>query len=332
MPKISKTPQSKQKNTLDNYVKKQLNNAYLELLDEEELQVNDPNKTMCVLNTTAELVPNKTENGATIPVSDPKTSGCAPIDLAKIVMLEEKCAKLELQNKKLLKDNKALKKLLSESKNLILYKDIQLKKLNENEQSKETKQLLFEKHNEKFTEEQLIGLRSVPKGKSKDSEFMTLLMGFLYGDHVEKMCVKQKRGCNKTEISQDIMTMFGEMLWERVNSECIPQQTVLMRCSSLKRLISCGIYNNNRKKRSSQAKAGSTQVTAVATGATKTTTGFTQTPVATSSMALPNYNTFSNAPTFDPNSYYGPHPYPHYPYPPYQYPPYSYHQGYFQPQ
>lgn len=334
MSKISKNLKKTQKNTLDIYVKKQINNAYLNLHADNEPQVDDLSRAVSTINEPVKLMlldepsskppiklqpqlqpVNKTvvltENGANLQVNDPRISENTTIDSAKVAMLEEKCAALETQNKQLMKDNKALKKLLSESKSINLYKDIQLKNLKKNDRSNEVKPLLFAKYKDKFTEEQLFELRSVSKGKSKDSEFMTLLVDFLYGKNVDKMCIRQKKGSTKTEIDNDTMAMIGKMLEERVNTEGIPQQEVVMRCGSLNRIIGNGIYNNNRKKRSTQTNAPQQPRETVAAN-NELNSGM-------------NYNSTYIQPTYNQNSYYTP-----YQYPPFAYP-YPYGQGYYFP-
>lgn len=336
---------SKQK-TLDTYVTKTIDEAYLNLIDDDKPQVNDPNTALCEPKKHFELMTrstNKTvvsaENCANTQVNDSKTCESAPSDSAKIAILEEKCAKLESQNKSLIKDNKALKKLLGESKSLILYKDLQLKKLNEIAQSKEAKPVLFEKHNDKFTEEQLFKLRSISKGKIKDSEFMNLLVDILYGEDVNKICVRQKKGNAKTAIPKGTMNMIGEMLSERVNAEGIPQQTVLMRCSRLNRLVGDGIYYNSRKKRLNSANSESKAApTIVATTVTVNNelkpifndqaTAFMQPQLPVSQTIAPHYNPVFIPPNYNQNSYYAPYPIYSNPYPYNQSYPYPYNQSY----
>lgn len=75
----------------------------------------------------------------------------AQIDSVRMAMLEVKCSKLELLNKNLIKDTNVLKKLLNESKSVILYKDIQLERLNNYIQLRGMKLTLFERYEDKFT-------------------------------------------------------------------------------------------------------------------------------------------------------------------------------------
>lgn len=252
--------QNIQKNTIDNYVNKYITTAYLRLCDDnEDSRVSDQKPIVLTSNSIETHLPKiqpETPVCSSIDLISPKN--CVEINACKqcidLVVSREKCAKLEMENKKLVRDNKALKKLLNESKNINLYKDIQLKKLSKNVQFDAKNLLLFDKFQDHFTEELLIKLRSIPKGKAKDSEFLTILIDYLYGENVANMCLKRS-SCNKTEISKQNLQLLGDMLSERVTAEDIPQHNVLLRCSRLNRLIGNAIYNNIRKRRSSTTTA-----------------------------------------------------------------------------
>lgn len=184
-------------------------------------------------------------------------------------------------------------------------------------------------------EDQLFQLRSISKGKPKDSKFITMLLDFLYGENMENMCVREKKGHSKIGIPDSTLTMIGEMLSERVNSEDIPPQTVLMRCDRLIRLIGDGIYNNKRKIRMARESFALQQASGEATAITTADENDEKKPnfeqLSFSSQAIPemmppNYDTIFIPPTYNQDSYYVP-----YYYSPYSYP-YAYNQGQFSPQ
>lgn len=169
----------------------------------------------------------------------------------KIAALELKCAKLEEENKKLLYDNKCLKKLLNASKDLNLYNGLQLK-MQKEKTSETVEKMLFIKHESNFTPTQLKELRSISTGKSKDTKLISIAMESFYEDRVAQKCVsKRSDDDGKHVITPEKKDIMKEMLEERVTAEGVAQSVVIERCDRLNRLIGDAVYNHQRKLKNS---------------------------------------------------------------------------------
>lgn len=107
------------------------------------------------------------------PVSEPH-----PFDGAeKFGLLELECAKLRIENKKLLNDNKILKKMLAKSERINLLKDIKLSKSVVGlGTAVDSDGLLFEALGSYFLPQQLKILRLIQIGKKRDNSFVTKLI------------------------------------------------------------------------------------------------------------------------------------------------------------
>lgn len=163
----------------------------------------------------------------------------------KYLDLQKKYSELEAENKKLLKDNKILKKLLNKAESVNMYKDHQLMERN----VVSSTAMLFEKYEITFSSHHLKELRSIPGGKSQDSAFVNKIMACFYPGGVEQKCVAMKKGQQKgrTPITPDKLEIIDKMLKERIMSEKVPGNVVVERHSRLNTLIGYALTNLRRK-------------------------------------------------------------------------------------
>lgn len=190
----------------------------------------------------------------------------------KIEALEKKCEELleknvglKTQNSKLQKDNRILKKMLESSKNLNLCKDVKIQKLtaasatttsngvsnNVNQTKSNTKQVLFADHEQHFSSIQLNKLRSIEKGKRRDSAFISKCLEFLYDGNTEIIAGKHsgnRKLEGKSMVSPAKKVLMEQLLNERVESEGIDGGDFLERSSRLNRLIGDGIYTLTKRR------------------------------------------------------------------------------------
>lgn len=181
------TKKSIQKNNLLKYLPKRTDSIYMQLASSAVEKFKEPTVT----HETDTVCPQTANDShqASI-VSDEKYIESQE----KIAELELRCANLEAENKKLLNDNKCLKKLLNASKDLNLYNGIQLKKAILKEKTSENvEKMLFTKHESNFTPTQLKELRSIPAGIKKDSKFVSSALEVFYKDQLAQKCLDNSK-------------------------------------------------------------------------------------------------------------------------------------------
>lgn len=158
---------------------------------------------------------------------------------------EKKFNDLLSENKRLLRDNKALKKLLSDSKSVILQKEMKIKKLQlQLHNSTNTDKNIFEQYVKYFTSSQMIELRSMPQGERKDSTFVTKCMDYLYGGKhnlIDRVATNVKVPAGKKPISPEKIKIISGMLQERLNSEDLSDELSSHRFSRLNMLLNNAI-------------------------------------------------------------------------------------------
>lgn len=198
---------------------------YLDILQERSKSSSEPKPSEASVNEPPLFSPNSDLKDMT----------------EKYKLLEKKYARLQNENQKLLKDNKTMKKLLAKSQTVNMYKDIQLMEKN----SIKTQRMLFTDFEQYFEQDQMKTLRSINKGKSKDSTFVTQIMEYIYPGGVGGKCVSSKRGRkereNRAVISPDKRDILKEMLTERITNENVPETDVFERCGRLNTIIGYAI-------------------------------------------------------------------------------------------
>lgn len=225
---MHKTKKITQKNKIKNYmhpfVKDQLEDAYKSI--EEE-------KRQC---------------SGSLTVSIEKLHEVPQIDESD---LKEKCEKLFTENSKLIKDNKILKKLLEESKSIILQKEIKIKKLLSQVHTNSNTVNLFEEYEQYFSNLEIKKLRSIQKGQAKDSTFVTKCLDYLYGGKqnlLERVATDVKVPVGKKPFSPEKVAIITKMLQERLNSEGISDELTANRFGRLRELLNNAICTARKAK------------------------------------------------------------------------------------
>lgn len=170
-------------------------------------------------------------------------------------ILEKKCKDLESANAKLMKDNRALKKLLDASKSMNLFKDVKIKQLRSTEsvcmtESSVDNRMLFKSHEAYFTAAEIKDLRSLGKGKRKDAAFITKCVDFLYKSdktQILNKCSGDRKIKGKTPISPHKQESLAKMLQERVEADKTSDEDDFERCSRINRLMGDAIYNLTKR-------------------------------------------------------------------------------------
>lgn len=218
-----------------------------------------------------ELVELETNNVSNFAVNSTIESGDQEsiAELKKrILILKEKCENLPKENTKLLKDNRALKKIVDSSKSVNLYKDFQIQKLKnrsahevDNVLASPSASLLYNKFTKYFTNTQLRSLRSIGKGKKSDLNFVTKCLDYLYGGDVKIIagkCGGNKKMKEKTLITPQKKTLMLTMLNERIESEGVTDEINIERLQRLNRMIGDGIYSITKRQNHGQNASTST--------------------------------------------------------------------------
>lgn len=147
-----------QKNTLDTYLQNKTDSVYLKIVEQQIQQdCEEEEQSQFLVN---DLIP-------------------APHDDLKEAFetLNRKYAKLEAENKKLKEDNKVLKKLLKKSDRVNMLKDYELQMKKTCDESSD--KMLFIEFEGIFSQNEIKNLRSIKKGKAKDSTFVSKLVEYL---------------------------------------------------------------------------------------------------------------------------------------------------------
>lgn len=175
--------------------------------------------------------------------------------------------KLEEKIKISEKNLKQAKKLLRETSDINLEKDLRIKKLSlgnltTNNVSQNCTVSLFDQFSEHFKHEELKVIRSVGPGEKNDSSFILKIMRFLYnGDEAAKLknrsAVGRKyKGESKLEVTIWKQDAMKKMLAERVNSELSGQtdrfKEASNRIQKSNELIRSAIHNILRQKEKEQ--------------------------------------------------------------------------------
>lgn len=183
------------------------------------------------------------------------------VDLLKAnELLQKKCSDLQSANSKLMKDNRALKKLLEASKSMNLYKDVKIKQLKFTEntnvaESVPEKRMLFKEFDSHFTAAEIKEIRSFGQGKRKDAAFVTKCVDCLYkGDKSQILhkCSGERKIKGKTPISPEKRELLSKMLVERVEADKTSEEEDFERCDRLNRLMGDAIYNLTKRHQASK--------------------------------------------------------------------------------
>lgn len=166
------------------------------------------------------------------------------------------------KNKKLQSDLKATIALLKNASSVNLEKDIQINKLLKTKSDNgvigaEGSKSLFEELKGEFNSQQLLKLRSISSGKSRDSTFVLQMMRFLYPDPsalsfksvTGKMCNKIK----KEKLTPRKVALIKTMLHQRILSEKgIEEILVSQRLGRVDKLI-CDAITKIKPKNTGQS-------------------------------------------------------------------------------
>lgn len=283
MGKINKPAPKIQKNTITKYVKKKSDAKYLEIVKNQ----NDDDQ---LVSGVDEPFVSSVEERSDVPTRNEGNS-----EETKLIFFIDKCKKLEKENQKLVHDNKVLKKILNDTKTLLVHKELELAKKQSKCSTKEER-MLFQEYANRFTSEEIRHLRSIGKGNSSDSTFVKSALTYMYKGNLENRCVsKRQKVPGKTAISPTKKDILGEMLAERVQAEGIPDEAVYGRCSNLNRLISNAIKNVNRlnKKHLENQMTGAVEHTITTT---TTATASTTKAISTATIAAEATSTATTAP------------------------------------
>lgn len=176
---------------------------------------------------------------------------------AELCSLREKNQQLLTENSKLLKDNKILKRLLDESKNIIFQKDLKLihieKKIavTSNQATAQNAKILFEKYEKFFTAAEMKQLRSIGKGKRFDSTFVTKCLFFLYGgtaNLLDRVPTSARVPKGKKPLTPEKVEIISNMLEERIDSENNSVEITVYRSSRTPKLLNYAFTTASRKK------------------------------------------------------------------------------------
>lgn len=252
------TKKAGQSNTISSYfcheiIQQRFNDEMNELSKERnESQLNsDVNQFMA---TTEKDEHEKTCNEQT--ASGPGTLN-QPIEKSRNQLIDdfekfkEINASLVKENKKLRDDNKILKKMLNISKSVVFRKCLEDKFNQSNQEPK----ILFQDFENSFDLHEINTLRSVGRGKGKDSQFVSKCFAFLYKNDANimaKKCVSSKHSKNKSEISPNKQLLIQNMLRERIKAEQDTETNQFKRNDRFRKLLSTAIYHNNRKAKNAK--------------------------------------------------------------------------------
>lgn len=249
-----------QKNSIESYFGKAVAPIYNKRLREEIAEnisvnnfENDAEKS-CELNSGNVNRPNENTDALYARISALEKT-CEELTNENEILKKTNVI-LEKENAKQKKDNGALKKLLDSSKSMNLLKDLKIEKLKtltltqsvvgDTIENNNPMQLPFREHEMYFSSEQMLELRSIGKGKARDSSFITKCLTYFYGGSIDVIagkCSGPKRMKGKTCVSPDKKSLMGNMLNERVECEGVEEAIFLERTERLNRLIGDGIYN-----------------------------------------------------------------------------------------
>lgn len=293
--KVIKKQAISQKNVLDRYFGKTLKGVIFERLQEEIVEQGFVDGLECVVDVSESVVDvSESVVAASIETFVEENENIEQIAKNESValkerndQLEQKCVALTVQNEKLLKDNRALKKMLDAAKSLNLCKDMKIRQLttqfgvdesktNNDVGTEKQKKLLFSDHEEHFSDLQLNELRSTGKGKSKDAQFVSKCIEYLYEKNIDKLsekCSGDRNIRGKSIITPPKKCLMQNMLNERVNSEGLDEQSALERSARLNRLIGDGLYTiTKRRVTANKSKIASTETPLQLTSPTLTGT------------------------------------------------------------
>lgn len=201
-------------------------------------------------NVTTET--NVPEN---IECSSEDKSECDEIDLLKaenarlkseLVTVTAECGQLKVENQKLSRDLKSMKKLLNETSVLSASKEIKLKIL---EKKSAGQELLYEDHQEILGEATLKDLRKVPVKKRNDSTFVLKVMRRLCSDDIQSL--QMITACGRAEnglFSAENRILLQNIFTERLASLNLEEPEWIERFSRLNELINGAINNIIRSK------------------------------------------------------------------------------------
>lgn len=182
------------------------------------------------------------------------------------VTIQETCATAEADELITLKNKykiceqslKVAKKLLRESSQLNLEKDLKIQQItSQKENSNESDEILFETFSKHFDPPDLHEIRSVGSGVKKDSTFIYKIMNSFYKNNLDKLynrsaTGKKYKGITKHEITFEKKEVMEKMLTERVKWELRDQscssKEFLTRVNRLNKLVRFAIGNLLPKK------------------------------------------------------------------------------------
>lgn len=254
---------STQKNTITNYTRNKCDPIYLQLFQSRNINCEDtepanesmePPRVRAVNQPAANLqAPAPAANRPATPPPNATESPTVPSRATSEInsqleceLLRQRCTELESENRKLLKDNKMMKKLLKKYENVNMIKDIRLMNTQVGPD-----RLLFKNQEQFFNPKQLKKIRSLRKGQKADSTLVYKLVEYLFeGQDVHDLCVSNKRTGHRKPISPGKKEMIGNMLEERIDSEQITAEEKMKRNERVNALVGYAI-NNLRKKRAS---------------------------------------------------------------------------------
>lgn len=170
---------------------------------------------------------------------------------------KNKVSALEIENSKLKKDNKDLKKLLNKSNQVNLHKDLLIKQLkkqiNENNSSSinsssqnKKQKILFDQFENKIDRSDLITLRSINDKKEKDSSFVLKCLHILYKNDLtvlNKRCATKTKP-TKQELTPDKKSIINELFFERLSSMNLCPEDEQERKLRFRYLLSNAISNS----------------------------------------------------------------------------------------
>lgn len=312
MNRKSKVVKKQQKNQIDSYFGKKLrksNAIYLERLQEEIGE-------QCIVDDSGiEFASQGEKNNVEAEEKQVDEIDKNYVNELKerIEFLENKCKELTKQNEKVLKDNRALKKMLDASKNLNLIKDVKIQKMasqcvsdrtalqHSEKPEKMSVVKLFGGFEQHFSTEQLNELRSIGKGKRGDAKFILKCLEFLYDKDVRKIsqkCSGDRKLRGKTVITPQKKNLMVSLLNERVEGEGVVAQMLTERCNRLNRLIGDGLYTLiNRRSPREFENSMSSQITSTFTAQTHPVQNSFPNTSAVTSQNLPAQNSSQNSST-----------------------------------
>lgn len=228
-----------QNNKIDNY----LHPIFRKRLEDELKSGTEGSTTPTVLATT---------NDQQI-----STNGLAAVSVTGSVddyeELKAKYLQLKKENEKLIKDNRVLKKLLNESRDMNLYKDMKMKRMKKDaEKEIEVPKVvsrengsLFKSYESKFSSSQMKILRSMGSGQRNDSKFIKHCAEYIYDGIVEKLKTKysgDRKVKGKVPITPEKKLLISSIFSQRIDAEELNDETSNKRLGRLNRLVGDAIY------------------------------------------------------------------------------------------